>query len=58
MSHSGVSRYDFGLLFGIDHGDKPKVAKPAEPVAVKPEAPPSETPPRRGSATRGWGWST
>jgi hypothetical protein len=26
MSHSGVSRYDFGLLFGIDHGDKPKVA--------------------------------
>jgi peptidoglycan-associated lipoprotein len=26
-------------------GDKPKVAKPAEPVAVKPEAPPSETPP-------------
>jgi peptidoglycan-associated lipoprotein len=26
-------------------GDKPKVVKPAEPVAVKPEAPPSETPP-------------
>ncbi|HTH85067.1 hypothetical protein [Mycobacterium sp.] len=21
-----MSRYDFGLLFGIDHGDKPKVA--------------------------------
>ena len=26
MSHSGMSRYAFGLLFGIDHGDKPKVA--------------------------------
>ena len=32
MSHSGVSRYDFGPLFGIDHGDKPKVAR-AESVA-------------------------
>jgi peptidoglycan-associated lipoprotein len=26
-------------------GDKPKVAKPPEPVAAKPEAPPPETPP-------------
>ena len=24
MSHSGVSRYDFGPIFGIDHGDKQK----------------------------------
>ena len=26
MSHFGMSRYDFGPLFGIDHGEKPKVA--------------------------------
>jgi|SoiMethySBSTD1v2_1073268.scaffolds.fasta_scaffold186142_3 hypothetical protein len=26
MSYSGMSRYNFGPLFGIDHGDKPKVA--------------------------------
>jgi hypothetical protein len=32
MPHSGVSRYDFRPLFGIDHGDKPKVAR-AESLA-------------------------
>jgi hypothetical protein len=32
MSDSGVCRYDFGPLFGIDYGDKPKVAR-AESVA-------------------------